>query len=182
MLAAASLWLHEKKTNLWDEFSWQANLCEDWKKYMCQGLQELEFCEWQMKLLTTWFIDLRPFSNVKLRPQVLAGHLMGPARECLVVPFKQSLIAQQLLVVGPHTTTGWHGTTHWLTLDHTPGRYQTWPAAGIEAPIFSLTQSAGDIWLRVRFGVWRLWWTGGLLVWCTFELHLKPHRRRKKTS
>ena len=85
--------------------------------------QELELCcEWQMKLLTTWFIDLWPFSNVKLRPQVLAGHLMGAARESLVLPFKQSLIAQQMSVVGPHTT-GWHRTTHWLTLDHTPAWY-----------------------------------------------------------
>ena len=85
-----------------------------------------------MKLLTTWFIDQRPFSNVKLRPQVLPGHLMGPARESLVLPFKQSLIAQQLLVVVPHTLLddmgphiGWHWTTrqadieaqyfHWLS-------------------------------------------------------------------
>ena len=63
-----------------------------------QAEQELE---WQM---ICWQSDLS-FSNVKLRPQLLPGHLMGPARESLVLPFKQSLIAQQMLV---HTHTWDH--------------------------------------------------------------------------
>ena len=48
-------------------------------------------------------------------------------------------------VVWSTHTSGWHGTTRWLTLDHTPSRGWYW------GPIFSLTQSAGGIWLRVGF-------------------------------